>query len=395
MKSKTLLACLCALGFVLSPIFVQAKTADTLTIVATSYHEFDWISHIIQGQEKRFSVKLLLDKGVDLHNYQPTTRDVALISTADMFIYNGGLSDSWAEDIVKDPLNPDLVAVNIMERLGDAVKMEVAVEGMQKGGHAHGHAHDKSHDAHEGHGHKGHDGHAHKKEHDNHKDHNHAKHEKEHGDHEGHNHKHEKGHDHEGHDHAKHEKGHDDHKGYTAGHEDEHVWLSLKNAEKICEILEDAISAIDPEHKKMYEKNTQAYVAQLRKLDKQFRDELAGLPQKSLVFTDRFPFLYLLTDYGIAYHAAFQGCSAETEASFETIAFLSKKVNDNNANYVLIIDNGLDKLATTVINNSKNPKAQILTLNSLQSVTRKDIESGKTYISMMKDNLEVLKKALQ
>ncbi len=163
----------------------------------------------------------------------------------------------------------------------------------------------------------------------------------------------------------------------------------------MCEILTQEISKLDPANRAVYEKNAQLYIEKLEELDDKFEKAIKNSTQRTLVFADRFPFLYLMSDYGIKYYAAFQGCSAETEASFETVSFLTKKVNENDVNYVMIIDNGLEKLASTIINNSQRKDAQILTLNSIQSITKEDIKNGKAYLSIMEDNLKVLEKALQ
>ena len=113
-----------------------------------------------------------------------------------------------------------------------------------------------------------------------------------------------------------------------------------------------------------------------------------------LLFADRFPFMYLTDDYGITYYAAFVGCSAETEASFETVKFLVEKVDEFSLKYIMIIDGSTDELAKTVISNTKDKNQQILVLNSMQTVTSADRESGSTYYSIMQSNLEVLKTAL-
>ena len=122
---------------------------------------------------------------------------------------------------------------------------------------------------------------------------------------------------------------------------------------------------------------------------------MAKIQQKTLLFGDRFPFRYMTDDYGIDYYAAFNGCSAETEASFETIKFLADKVDELNLKNVMIIDNSDEKIAKTIINNTKNKNQKILRLNSMQSVGKKELEAGQTYLKIMESNLDVLKEALQ
>ncbi len=406
MKIKLLLILLFMFNTVFWAGQSHAKTDSKIHIVVTSFHELDWISHIIKGKEDRFTFKLLLDRGVDLHSYQPSIQDVVRISSADFFVHNGGVSDAWVKDILVNPRNPQLAVFNVMERLGSHVKMEVMVEGMQDGSHAgHSHEHHGKHgsqskhkDSHDGkeykQGEKNHTTHA-KHEGHNHEGCDHEDHKHEGHDHEGHKHK---GHGHEDHKHEAHKHEDHDHEKHTeryTGHKDEHVWLSLKNAVIICQMLEKDIAKLDPANKEIYARNTQAYIQQLQALDANFDASIKALPRKTLIFADRFPFLYMMQDYGIDYYAPFQGCSAETEASFKTVSFLSKKIDEHDVNYVLIIDNGQKELATTVIHASKKAKARVLSLNSLQSITQKDRESGKSYMSFMQDNLDVLKKALE
>ena len=115
---------------------------------------------------------------------------------------------------------------------------------------------------------------------------------------------------------------------------------------------------------------------------------------KTVLFGDRFPFRYMTDDYGLTYYAAFTGCSAESEASFETIAFLAGKADELNLPAVLTIEGGNHKIADTVIAASSKADRKVLTMNSMQSVTADDVKNGMTYLSMMEENLNVLKEAL-
>lgn len=113
-----------------------------------------------------------------------------------------------------------------------------------------------------------------------------------------------------------------------------------------------------------------------------------------MLFGDRFPFRYLVDDYGLSYYAAFAGCSAETEASFETISFLAGKVNELRLPCVLTIEGAQHKIAETIVQNTAEKNQSILTLDSMQSTTSTDVANGTTYLSVMESNLDVLKQAL-
>ncbi len=176
---------------------------------------------------------------------------------------------------------------------------------------------------------------------------------------------------------------------------DEHVWLSLRNAAVLCEKIEQAMEEIDPDCKDIYQKNLEAYTGKLQALDAEYEAVISKAPVKTLLFGDRFPFRYLVDDYGLDYYAAFVGCSAETEASFETITFLAGKVDELSLHSVVTIEGSDQRLAETVVQTSKAKDAQILSLNSMQSVTEKDVQSGTSYLSMMEENLKVLEEALK
>ena len=319
-----------------------------LSVVCTIFPEYDWVKEIIAGKEDKDEVTMLLDKGTDLHSYQPTADDIAKISACDLFIYVGGESDGWVDDALKESSNPNMQVINLMEVMGDSAKEEEVKEGMQ---------------AEEEHDHD-HDGEAAEHDHDHDKEANH--------DHD---------HDHDNTDEAEIEY-------------DEHVWLSLRNTKKLVAEIEKAVEKIDAENKQVYEENTSKYLSKLDELDKEYEKAVAEAKRKTVLFGDRFPFRYMVDDYGLDYYAAFVGCSAETEASFNTVVFLANKVDELNLPVVLTIEKSDQKIAKTIIENTKEKNQKIEVMNSLQSVTGDEAKNGTSYYSVMKDNLEVLKKAL-
>lgn len=176
---------------------------------------------------------------------------------------------------------------------------------------------------------------------------------------------------------------------------DEHVWLSLKNAKVFCKAIADDLSEIDKDHAETYQKNEENYAAKLDELDQNYQKTVDEASQKTLLFGDRFPFRYMVDDYGLDYYAAFVGCSAETEASFETITFLAGKLDELGLKNVMTIEKSDQKIPKAIIENTKDKNQKILRLDSMQSATSDDVKAGTTYLSVMEDNLEVLKEALQ
>lgn len=175
---------------------------------------------------------------------------------------------------------------------------------------------------------------------------------------------------------------------------DEHVWLSLRNAAVLCEEIAAQLGSLDPANAGTYAANAAAYIDKLNALDGQYAAAAETAAVKTVLFGDRFPFRYLTDDYGLAYYAAFVGCSAETEASFETIVFLANKADELGLNTVLTIESSDGKLARTIIANTAAKSAQILQMDSMQSTTARDAANGATYLGTMEKNLEVLKEAL-
>ncbi|MDO5112404.1 MAG: metal ABC transporter substrate-binding protein [Clostridia bacterium] len=176
---------------------------------------------------------------------------------------------------------------------------------------------------------------------------------------------------------------------------DEHVWLSVKNAMRFCAAIEKALASLDPSNAADYEANARAYMQELTTLDEAYAQAVSDAQQKTLLFGDRFPFRYLTEDYGIAYYAAFAGCSAETEASFGTIAFLAEKVDELGLPAVLTIEGAQHAIAKTIVQSTRDKDQAVLTLDSMQSVTQEDMQQGASYLSIMEENLAVLWEALR
>ncbi len=311
----------------------DTNKTDKLSIVTTIFPEYDWVREILGDKADNAEITMLLDNGVDLHSYQPTADDIVKISDCDLFIYVGGESDGWVEDALRNAANRNMKVINLLEVLGDSVKTEEIVEGMQEEEHEHEDAEEHEHE------------------------------------------------DAEEHEHEE--------------EADEHVWLSLKNAKMLVRVISKALQELDPDNKDIYAANADAYVKKLSALDAEYQAAVDAASNKTILFGDRFPFRYLVDDYGLRYYAAFVGCSAETEASFETISFLAKRVDEWKLPCVLTIEGAQHKIAETVVRNTTAKNQRVLTMDSMQSTTTQDVKNGTTYLSVMEKNLSVLKEALR
>jgi len=173
---------------------------------------------------------------------------------------------------------------------------------------------------------------------------------------------------------------------------DEHVWLSLNHAQRLVIEIAKAMAKADPDNEQKYLDNAEEYGVKLYELDLKYQEAVSSGSKDTILFGDRFPFRYLTDDYGIKYYAAFAGCSAETEASFETVVFLANKVNELGLDSVITIDGGAQSIAKTIIDNTSSKDQEILVMDSMQSTKSSD---NSTYVGIMENNLEVLKKALR
>lgn len=307
MLAGLMTASMCACSFL-------TTSSEKLSIVTTIFPEYDWVRNIAGDNIDNIDLTLLCDNGVDMHSFQPTASDIVKISSCDVFVYVGGESDEWVEDVLKEAVNKDMKIVNLMAILDGETVQEEIVEGMQ------------AEDEEEG------------------------------------------------------------------GVEyDEHVWLSLNHAQRLVIEIAKAMGEADPDNRQKYDDNAEAYGVKLYELDLKYQEAVNNAGRDTLLFADRFPFRYLIDDYNLNYYAAFAGCSAETEASFDTVVFLAGKVDELGLNAVITIDSGDQAIAKTIIENTSSKNQEILVMDSMQSTKTSD---NRSYVEIMESNLEVLEKAL-
>ena len=317
------------------------KTAeDKITIVCTNFALYDWTSQLLG--ESAAEVILLPDNGADMHGFQPSAEELIRIADCDMLVHVGGESDAWLEDALRTNPSEDRVVVNLTEVLGADLKEEVHTEGMQAE-----HVHEDGSVCTEKHAHDMHGA------------------------------AEAEGENREG----------------TLAAADEHIWLSLRLAVKSCKAIEDALCIVLPEEEGNIRTNAETYGNELLALEQEYATVIAGSETDVVIVADRFPFVYMMEDYGIEYYAAFPGCSTESEADFETVVFLAEKVKEFQSDTLLITESGTDVLAEAVYENA-GVSGETAVLHSMQAVYRDDMEAGASYLGYMEENLEVLKEVL-
>lgn len=314
------------------------EDGKVIRIVSTIYAPYDWTRELLKDCKDNYQIDYLLENGRDLHSYQASAEDLVKISEADMVLHVGGPADEWLEKALENSSQPNLKKISLMKVLSDDLLKEELVAGMQN---------DHDHDDHD------HDS-------DEHKDHGHDDH---------------------------------DHEGHTHGTYDEHLWLSLENAEKVVEKIAEELKSLTNIDKDQIEANKEAYEKKLDDLDDRFERLFDNNKNAYLLFADRFPFRYLANDYKVPYSAAFPGCSADSKASFKTIAFLADKVNELDLKNVFVIEASDQSVAKSVIENSKKKGVQIRVLHSMQIMNEEDKAKG--YLGLMEENYKNLSEGLK
>lgn len=305
-------------GLFLATLFLSAcgqagrEISYNKKIISTTFSAYDWACNVV-GATEGYDLLYLTKSGVDLHSFNPTSRDITDIATADLVIYIGGPSDQWVKDAIKNKVNPKQQVICLMDFLKNQIVEEELVEGMT-----------------------------------------------------------EKEEEEEGIEY------------------DEHVWMSLDNASLVTKEIASILASIDSPNASTFESNAVNYTDKLTSLKADFQGKMQERTKDTILVCDRFPFRYLFDEFDLKYYAAFPGCSAESEAGFDTVVFLSNKVDELNLSFVCVLENSPGQISKVVLDTAKKKDVEVLTLNSLQSISLKDIEVGASYISIMEDNLKTI-----
>ena len=277
-------------------------------------------------------LELIVPAGMDSHSFEPTPADMRKFEEADVVILNGGVMEHWAQQVLESVGREDQTVVFMMDYV-EAVEEEL-VEGMEESGHSHSHG--ASHDGHE-----------------------------------------------EGHFH---DDGHQEDIEY-----DEHIWTSPVNAIRFVEVITRVLCQEDPDHQAEFEAGRDRYVKELEEIHEGFCQVAADRKRNLIVVGDRFPFRYLADQYGFEYRAAFSGCGTDTEPSARTIAYLIDKVEQEGVPAVYYLELSSHRVSEII---GEETGAVPLLLHSCHNVTRSELESGVTYVELMRQNIENLRKGL-
>lgn len=288
---------------------------DKPVIVTTIFPVYDWVKNIVGDKA---DVVCLINSGTDLHNFQPTAEDIITIQNADAFVYIGGESDEWVENVLSAQDNADgPYCCNLSSYLEEVGMLHEEEPGL---------------------------------------------------------------------DDTEEEEGEEEEEEY-----DEHIWLSLSNAAFLVEKLSIELPKTLKEDSSYFTETSKAYISKIKALDDEMKEYVSKTKDLYFLFADRFPFLYFTKDYGISYAGAFKGCSAESEASFETVTKLARIIDEKDLSRIYVIEGGNTGIAESVISVANKKGVRIMAVNSMQSVTQEDIDNGASYLDIMEKNVSVFK----
>ena len=360
-----------------------------LKVAVTLFPYYDFVRQIAGNQ---VDLQMVIPAGMDSHSFEPTPADIRTIQHADILISNGGTMEHWLDETLAALDTTNMTIVTMMDYV-DAVEEEI-VEGMEDADHDHEHTHvyvAADHD-HSGETPEEHAAHAHEDD-----DHDHSGETPE--EHAAHAHE-DDDHDHSGETpeaHAAHSYEEDtrscvDNDGHEEEIEyDEHIWTSPVNAMKLVDVIGDTLAEADPAHADTYHQGAENYKKELEEIDSGFREVSANRKRNMIVMGDKFPFRYLADEYQLDYRAAFSGCSSDTEPSAKTIAYLIDKVKEEQIPAVYYLELSSHRVAEII---GEETGAEPLLLHSCHNVTRAQFDAGVTYVQLMRQNIENLRKGI-
>ena len=345
------------------------EAVGKLKVAVTLFPYYDFVRQIAGDQ---VDLQMVIPAGMDSHSFEPTPADIRTIQHADVLISNGGTMEHWLDETLAALDTTSMTIVTMMDYV-DTVEEEI-VEGMEDADHDHDHAHVHAADDHD---------------HSNETPEEHAAHAHEADDY-----------DHSGEtpeEHAAHAHEADDHDSVDHdGHEeeieyDEHIWTSPVNAMKLVDVIGDTLAQADPAHADIYHQGAASYKKELEEIDAGFREVCANRKLNMIVMGDKFPFRYLADEYQLDYRAAFSGCSSDTEPSAKTIAYLIDKVKEEQIPAVYYLELSSHRVAEII---GEETGAEPLLLHSCHNVTRAQFDAGITYVGLMRQNIENLRKGI-
>jgi zinc transport system substrate-binding protein len=171
---------------------------------------------------------------------------------------------------------------------------------------------------------------------------------------------------------------------------DPHMWLDPVYAQQEVNNIAEALSTVDPQNREYYKKNAESYNKELMQLDQDYKAGLANVTHKDII-TSHTAFAYLSKRYNLQ-QVGIMGLSPDAEPTPDKMANVVKFSKENHIKYIFFESIVSPKLSETI---AKATGAELLVLNPIESLTNDEKSQGKNYISIMRENLANLQKALK
>ncbi len=297
---KKIATVLISFVFILSLVGCSAnenKNEGKIRIISTIFPQYDF-ARVIAGDKA--TVLMLLPPSGESHSFEPSPKDIISVSESDLFIYVGGHSDHWIEEMLEglDKKPQTLRAFDCVELIG--------------------------------------------------------------------------------------EEGH-------TGEYDEHIWTTPENAKLISRAICESLCQISPENEEYFKSNLENYINELNGIDREIEEVVKSAKRKTLVFGDKFPFRYFTEKYNLNWYSAYTDCGSEAEPSAKMVAELTDRVIEEKIPAVLHLEFSNKKVAESV---AESANVKTMELHSCHNVTKEQLESGISYIDIMRSNIKVLKEVL-
>ena len=313
---------------------INSKQSDKIEIIATLFPQYDFAKQI--GGDK-VNVTLLLPPGSESHTYEPTPQDMININNSSLFIYTGEEMEPWAENLI-DGVKNDIKVLDLSTTV-NLINVEEFEEEYCSGEDCeHSHEHENGQYAS-------------------------ADAENEHGQEiESHNHSY-----------------------------DPHIWLNPQYAIQMVNSILEQLCEIDPENKEYYQNNATEYIKQIQALDIEFEETVNLASNRKIAFGGAFAYAYFIEKYNLEFISAYQTCGENAEPSTTQVKKVIDYINENKIPVIFYKEYTTGNIARTI---AESTNAEMLVFHTVHNVSKEELGNGASYVSVMMQNLENLKKAL-
>lgn len=327
------------------------KDENKLQIVATLFPQYDFAKQIVGDKA---DVELLISAGVETHNYEPTAQDmILLLDNTDMFLYTGEFLEPWTTDIIENLEKSECEVVDLSKNI-ELIKIEeFESRHINKEIYSEGHNHEEK-----------------SFEETNHED--------------------------ENHDELEQDKNESEHTNQHVHNDscehtdmyDGHIWQSPLNAIIMLENTLNAICKIDPENAEYYKQNAENYKNEILRLDQEIKTLIENSERKEIAVGGEFAYAYFVEEYDLKFVSVYTNCGHGEDPNIAKVKSVIDYIN-NHKIPVVFYEELSEGTVAKMIAEETNAEAMVL-----YSIHNGNINKD-TYVSLLKKNIENLKKGLK